>query len=128
MSAKCAQVPTVSGVVPLVQTVPLAMLAPPDGRNAPESLLPFKKYASVSRWMIVRQPLCAAVGCTHASNVMADPRFKLVALLTNTRAFTPLNESALPNLPVVQVAPLIDPVLPLPDRSSTVAPVFSSNE
>src|ERR1044072_2930509 len=78
--------------------------------------------------MIVRQPLCGAVGCTQASNVIDVPRFKLVALLTNTRSFTPSKESALPNLPVVQVAPVIDPVLPLPDTSSTVVPAFSSNE
>jgi hypothetical protein len=44
-----------------------------------------------------------------------------------TRALVPLKESAFPYLPlVVQVAPLIVPVLALPDASTTVVPEPSS--
>ena len=43
-----------------------------------------------------------------------------------TRALVPLNVSAVPNFPlVVQVAPLIVPVWPLPETSATVVPVPS---
>src|SRR6185295_5258966 len=82
--ARCVHVPTVNGVVALVHVVDPAKLPPPDGRNAPLSLLPFRKNASGSRCTIVRQPLCAAVGCTQASNVIAVVRFRLVELFTNT--------------------------------------------
>ena len=44
---------------------------PPDGRNAPVSLLAFKKYASASRCTIVRHPDCDADGLIHADNVIA---------------------------------------------------------
>ena len=47
---------------------------------------------------------------------------------TVTRALVPLNTSALPNLPaLVQVAPLIVPLLLLPEVSATVVPLPSLN-
>src|SRR3954454_12739612 len=46
----------------------------------------------------------------------------------DTKLVEPLNESALPNLPVVmRVAPVIVPVFPAPERSVTVGPDASSN-
>ncbi len=127
VSAKCVHVPTTSGVVALVQVVDPAKFPPPDGRSAPLSLLPFRKYASGSRCTIVRQPLCAAVGCTQASNVIPVLRFRLVELFTNTRSFTPSKLSALPNRPGTHAASVTVPVFELPDASPTVTPVFSSN-
>src|SRR4051794_16251109 len=45
---------------------------------------------------------------------------------TVTQALVPLNESAFPYLPVVQVALLSVPVLPLPDESAVVVPLPAS--
>jgi hypothetical protein len=46
------------------------------------------------------------------------------ASATVTRSFTPSNDSALPNFPaVVQVAPEIVPVRPLPDKSVAEVPL-----
>src|SRR4029077_10593100 len=51
-----------------------------------------------------------------------------VALLMVTKALDPLKVKALPYLPeVVQVAPLIVPLFPLPDRSLTTVPLPSLN-
>jgi hypothetical protein len=44
----------------------------------------------------------------------------------DTSPFVPLNTNALPNLPaVVQLAPLIVPLLLFPDTSATVVPIPS---
>src|SRR5258706_6187860 len=73
-----------------------------------------------------RQLVGVEVGYTHASSVMPVVSRSEVAFGTVTCALVPLNTSALPNLPaVVQVAPLIVPVLPLPERSATVVPAPS---
>src|SRR3954471_3893401 len=68
-----------------------------------------------------------AVGFTHASSVIPAVRFSEVALATVTSALVPLNDRALPNLPVVaQVALVRVPLLLLPDESAVVVPVPSS--
>src|SRR5258706_9995830 len=73
-----------------------------------------------------RQLVGVEVGYTHASSVMPVVSRSEVAFGIVTRALVPLNTSALPNLPdVVQVAPLIVPVLPLPEISATVVPAPS---
>ena len=74
----------------------------------------------------VSQPLIA-VGNTHASSVMAAVRSSELESLTVTQSLTPSNDSALPYLPlVVQVAPEIVPVFPLPEVSASVEPVPAS--
>src|SRR5919201_3362826 len=79
--------------------------------------------------MTSRQAVVTADGFTHASSVMPPVRRNDGASLTVTRALVPLNTSALPNFPaVVQVAPVIVPVLLLPDESATVVPEPSLNE
>jgi hypothetical protein len=40
----------------------------------------------------------------------------------------PLNDKAFPNLPLIQVAPLIVPLAPLPDMSVSFLPLPSLNE
>src|SRR5678815_6033695 len=77
--------------------------------------------------MIVRQPLCAAVGMTQASSVIRVVSASELELLTSTRSLTPSKLSAVPYLPATtQVAPpLIVPVLPLPEASATVVPAVS---
>src|SRR5258706_15440817 len=73
-----------------------------------------------------RQLVGVVVGYTHASSVMPVVSRSEVAFGIVTCAPVPLNTSALPNLPdVVQVAPLIVPVLPLPEISATVVPAPS---
>src|SRR4051794_6356368 len=72
--------------------------------------------------MMVRHPLCVAVGSIHAINVIADDRPNDAEAGTLTRAFVPLKLSAPPYLPETQPAPAIVPSLPLPDVSATVAP------
>src|SRR5207249_1472575 len=68
------------------------------------------------------------VGYTHASNVIPLVNCSEAALLMVTSALLPLKLKALPYLPdVVQVAPLIVPLLPLPDPSATTVPLPSLN-
>src|SRR6266496_2002884 len=68
------------------------------------------------------------VGYTHASNVIPLVNCSEAALLIVTSALLPLKLKALPYLPdVVQVAPLIVPLLPLPDTSVTTVPLPSLN-
>ncbi len=75
-----------------------------------------------------RQLVGVAVGNTHASSVIPVVSCSEAALGTVTRALVPLNASALPNLPAaVQVAPLIVPLLLLPEVSATVVPLPSLN-
>src|SRR5262245_39474208 len=79
--------------------------------------------------MTSRQPLDADEGLTHASRVMPVLRSSDGASVIVTRALAPLNIRAFPNFPVdAHVAPLMVPVLPLPDASATVPPVPSLKE
>src|SRR5262245_17662765 len=76
--------------------------------------------------MIDFHPVGAVVGYTHASSVIAAVRPSDAEFATVTCAPLPLNTSALPNLPdVVQVAPLMVPLFPLPERSVTLVPAPS---
>ena len=76
--------------------------------------------------MIVRHPLCAAVGWIHADSVIAVLTFSDADPGIATRLFVPLKLSAAPYRPlVVHVAPLIVPVLPFPEASATVGPLPS---
>src|SRR3954451_15146802 len=77
--------------------------------------------------MIARHPVGAVVGNTHASSVIAVVRRSDGASAIVTCALVPLNTSALPNLPVVQVVPLAAPLLFWPEASRTTVPVPSSN-
>src|SRR5882672_412179 len=82
--------------------------------------------------MTVRNPFVApplsAVGYSQASSVMPVVRSKSGASLIVTQLFMPLKDRAVPALPVVtQEAPVITPLLPLPDASLTVAPLPSLN-
>ena len=54
-------------------------------------------------------------------------RFSVAALLTVTQLFVPLNDKALPYLPVVQVVFRVVPLLSKPEASNTVVPLFSLN-
>src|SRR6266850_5421998 len=84
--------------------------------------------ASTSRWTIVRQPLCAAVGKTHASSVIAVLKLSEAEGLITTRSLVPSKVSAEPYFPAaVQVGPKIVPVFPLPEASRTVVPAPSLN-
>src|SRR4051794_6393746 len=75
----------------------------------------------------VRHSEPRAVGCTHASRVMAVVRSRLLASATVTRLLVPLKLSAPPNLPVATcVAPVIVPGLFWPEESAAVGPVVSS--
>src|SRR6266536_1558726 len=75
----------------------------------------------------VRQPF-AVDGFTHASNVMPVVRSKLAESFTVTQLLAPLKDKALPKRPdVLHVAPVIVPVLLLPDRSVTAVPLPSLN-
>ena len=78
--------------------------------------------------MIVRQPLCAAVGWIHASSVIADDRFSDAESATRTRLLDAVEaQRAAEACPaVVQVPAVIVPVLPLPETSATVVPAPSS--
>ncbi len=74
--------------------------------------------------------LPSEVGFTQASSVIAVVRWSDAESSTETNAFVPLNERALPYLPAVapaHVAPESVPVLPLPDWSAVVVPMPSSN-
>src|SRR5436190_9691911 len=76
--------------------------------------------------MIVVQVGGLSVGYTQASRVIPLVRSKESESFTVTR-LNPSKLRALPNLPwLVQVAPLIVPVLPNPDTSVTVVPLPSS--
>src|SRR5687768_13828288 len=69
-------------------------------------------------------PLPCAVGNTHADSVMPTVRSSALLSATVTQSFTPSNDRALPYLPcVVQVAPEMVPVRPLPVTSTAVVPV-----
>jgi hypothetical protein len=71
----------------------------------------------------VRHELPRSVGLTQASSVIPVVRSSELESGMFTMLFVPLNESALPNLPVaLQVAPLIVPLLPLPDWSASAVP------
>ena len=71
------------------------------------------------------QPLIVE-GLTQASMVRAVVRSSELASLTVTQLLRPLNDRALPYLPlVVQVALASVPVLLLPEASATVEPVPS---
>ena len=75
-----------------------------------------------------RHPVGAAVGYTHASSVIPVVSCSDAALGTVTTALVPLNTSAPPYRPAaVHVAPLITPVLPFPEASTTVVPAPSLN-
>ena len=65
------------------------------------------------------------VGLTQASSVIPVVSCSEAAFGTVTTAFVPLNDSASPYLPVVtHVAPVIVPLLPLPDASVDVVVNF----
>jgi hypothetical protein len=69
-----------------------------------------------------------ALGRTHASTVIPVVRSRLAESGIVTQLLVPLNESAPPKRPeALQVAPLIVPVLPLPDASAVVPPPPSLN-
>src|SRR3954453_8687856 len=68
------------------------------------------------------------VGLSHASSVMPLVRWSDALSGMTTVDEVPLNCSAPPNLPVVQVPFCTVPLLPLPDVSVTVVPEASSNE
>ena len=90
-------------------------------------LLAARMYASVCRWTIVRQPDCGSLGRVQADRVMALVRFSDGDAGTRTTAAAPSNRSAFPYRPGAHLAPLISPVLWLPDASAAVAPDPASN-
>src|SRR5438309_2339442 len=68
--------------------------------------------------------LVRLVGSTQASRVMPLVRCSEAASATVTREVVPLNDRALPNLPAVdQLALVIAPLLPLPERSPSTVPL-----
>jgi hypothetical protein len=76
----------------------------------------------------VRQVVPSAVGLTHADSVIRVVRSSEAASGTVTQSLTPSKVSAAPKRPVAaRAAPLIVPVLPVPERSVTPAPLASSN-
>ena len=67
-----------------------------------------------------------AVGKTHASSVNAVVRLSSAVEATVTQSLTPSKVRALPKRPwVVQVAPVMVPVCPLPEASAVLVPVPS---
>src|SRR5438046_1621962 len=78
--------------------------------------------------MTLRQAL-RLLGFTHASSVIPVVRCSAAASLTVTQSLVPLKSSAppMPVRPCVQVAPVIVPVLPLPETSLTIEPEPSLN-
>src|SRR5262249_20985229 len=76
---------------------------------------------------IARQPVGAEVGNTHASSVIAVVRRSEGASGIVTCDVVPLNTSALPNLPAVQVVAVATPLLFCPEASRIVVPDPSSN-
>jgi hypothetical protein len=112
--------------LPLTEFAVPLNVPPPAGNRGPLGLLACRKYASTCRCRIVRHPVCAAVGYTHADSVIAVVKLSELDALTVTTSFTPSNVSALPYRPaVVHVAPEIVPVLPFPEVSAVVVPVPS---
>jgi hypothetical protein len=78
--------------------------------------------------MTDRHPVGVAVGYTHASSVIPVVSCNAAPFPTVTRALVPLNSNALPYRPAgVHVAPLIVPVYPFPELSTTVGPAPSAN-
>ena len=74
----------------------------------------------------VRQfPPC---GLTHASRVMPLERSRDAESAIVTQSLTPSKERALPVLPVAQVGPESEPLLPEPELSAAVLPEPASNE
>src|SRR5207247_11105267 len=74
-----------------------------------------------------RQPL-SAVGNTHASSVIVVVNRSDGASLTVTQFVVPLKDRAPPNRPdPVHEAPVIVPLLLLPERSPATVPLASSN-
>src|SRR5438128_10624790 len=72
-------------------------------------------------------PLPRVEGSTHASRVIPEPRWRLSesGMLTYV-FFVASNDRAFPYLPeLLQVAPAIVPLFPLPDRSFTAVPAPS---
>ena len=83
----------------------------------------------------VRQPSfgavpASAVGFTQASSVMPFESASDALCGTVTIEETPSNDSAppYPAWPPTRLAPLIDPLLPLPDESVAIEPIVSLNE
>src|SRR5262249_17298206 len=75
----------------------------------------------------VRQPLTAA-GRTHPSSVIPELRSSEAESATVTQLLAPSNDNALPKRPVAaQVAPLMVPLLPLPEASAPDSPVPPSS-
>src|SRR5438034_3318197 len=78
--------------------------------------------------MTSRRALLTLLGYTHASRVIPLVNCSDAALLMVTKALVPLNVKALLYLPeVVQVAPVMVPLFPLPDTSLTAVPLPSLN-
>src|SRR5262245_60323830 len=70
--------------------------------------------------------LLRLLGLTQASNVMPLVRCSEASSGTVTRSLVPLNRRAPPYFPAaVRVAPLMVPLFPSPEASSTVAPLAS---
>src|SRR5439155_80447 len=129
VAARCVHVFSGSCTVPDAPSLKLAPVRRTYVAGFGSLSLAYNTYASpadVSLKTTVLQPL-RAVGFTHASSVIPVDRSSDAASATVTQLLTPLKLSADPKRPdVVRVAPLIVPVLLLPERSMTVAPEPSS--
>ena len=66
-------------------------------------------------------------GLTHTSSVMAPERSREEESFTVIELELPLNDRAPPYLPVVKEAPVMLPVLLLPERSVATDPLPSLN-
>ncbi len=76
--------------------------------------------------MTLRQAVPSPVGYTHASSVIPVVRLRSAVLPTVTRSLTPLKLRAFPKRPwVVQAAPEMAPVCPLPEASAALVPAPS---
>src|SRR5258705_13114980 len=107
------------GLCTTVQHTPLNV-PPTPMRFA--SVFAFRKYASGSFCRIAFQLDSVDVGRTHASSVIPFVRSSDALSFTTTTLLVPLNESACPSCPVVQVAPLIVPLFPFPEISASTVP------
>ena len=77
----------------------------------------------------MRQLEPALVGFTQASKVIFWVTSSEALSATVTMSSTPSNDSEPPNLPFgAQVAPEMEPLLPLPEASRSVVPLPASNE
>src|SRR6266550_2512223 len=78
--------------------------------------------------MTLRQPV-NELGFTHASSVIPLVRRSAATSLIVTQLLAPLKSNAppIPVRPCVQVAPVIVPVLPLPEMSLAIEPEPSLN-